>query len=421
MPKSSTPSKKSPRRSAWTTVTLAAAVTAGAGAVWLQTGPINATTPAAAISSVGATGDVSDTSAEPDAGLIRGQLQTLVDSGYPSAFAAVTDPDGNTTTVSVGTGNLATGDPAPVDGQVRIASNTKMFVSTIVLQLVDEGAVTLDQPVGTYLPGLIEGQGIDGDTITIRQLLQHTAGLPEYADEVAADAFGAQHTYITPRDMLDIALEKPAVFGPGEKWEYSNTNYLVLGLVVESVSDRPLYEEIDHRIVEPLGLKETYMPVPGEEKLRGDHPLGYHIDDAGALKDISSMDPSFAWAAGAMVSTPSELNTFMQGLLGGDMVSHASLAEMQDTVPAGDELWPEATYGLGLQSYPLSGGGTAWGHGGDIPGTQTRNAVGPDGTAVTIAVTALPWAIVDPADEEKLLEQYRIVVDALDEILGAAK
>jgi D-alanyl-D-alanine carboxypeptidase len=98
-------------------------------------------------------------------------------------------------------------------------------------------------------------------------------------------------------------------------------------------------------------------------------------------------------------------------------LSDASRTEMNTTVPAGDELWPEATYGLGLQSYPLSCGGVAWGHGGDIPGTQTRNAVGPDGTAVTVAVTSLPWAVVDMNDEEKLLEQYQIVVDALDETL----
>ncbi len=421
MPKSLTRSRNFSPRSAWTAVTLAAAVTAGTGAVWLQTDPMNGTTAAAAISPMAATGDVSDTSAESDTELIQQQLQKLVDAGYPSVSAAITDPKGNTTAVSVGTGNLATGEAPPVDGQVRVGSNTKMFVSTVVMQLVDEGAIGLDESVNSYLPGLVEGQGIDGDTITVRQLLQHTAGLPEYADELAADAFGIQHTYISPRDMLDVALEKPAVFAPGQKWQYSNTNYLVLGLVIESVTDRPLYEEIEHRIVEPLRLKETYMPVPGEEQLRGDHALGYHVDESGALQDISTMDPSFAWAAGAMVSTPSELNTFMQALLGGNLVSEASFTEMQHTVPAGDELYPEATYGLGLQSFPLSDGGTAWGHGGDIPGTQTRNAVSPDGTAVTIAVTALPWAIVDLADEEKLLEQYRIVIDALDDILGVAQ
>ncbi|MUK01269.1 serine hydrolase [Vibrio cholerae] len=406
-------------RPRWAAVALAAALTASTGAALLQPGTLEPVHAAAAAPAAAAAAP--EQHAGPDTALIQEQLQKLVDAGYPSASAAVTGPDGGTITLAAGTGNLATGEPAPADGEVRIASNTKMFVSTVILQLVEEGALALDEPVETYLPGLVTGQGIDGAAITVRHLLQHTSGLPEYADQVAADAFGAQHTYISPRDMLDIALEKPAVFVPGGTWEYSNTNYLVLGLVIERITERPLYEEIEHRIIDPLQLTNTYLPVPGEQELRGVHPLGYHIDDAGDLSDITTMDPSFAWAAGAMVSTPSELNTFMKALLDGGLVSEASLAEMQTTVPAGDELWPEATYGLGLQSYPLSGGGTAWGHGGDIPGTQTRNAVGPDGTAVTIAVAALPWAVVDPADDAKLMHQYRIVVDALDVLLQAGR
>lgn len=348
------------------------------------------------------------------------RMQSLVDAGYPAALASITQPDGETYDAAVGTADLATGTPPPVDGEVRIASNTKMFVATIVLQLVDEGRIDLDAPIDTYLPGLIAGDGIDGARITVRQLLQHTSGLPEYADQIAADAFAAQKRYISPRDMLEIALTRPAVFEPGARWEYSNTNYLVLGLLIEAVTDRALAQQIDERIAAPLGLEHTYLPSPGEWMLRGEHPVGYHAQTPGDLRDISEMDTSFAWAAGAMVSTPRELNTFMSALVGGELLSDTALALMQTTVPAGDELWPDGAYGLGLQSWHLSCGGLAWGHGGDIPGTQTRNAVGPDGTAVTIAVTALPWAVVSPDDHEALLEQYRIVVDALDATLCAS-
>lgn len=352
-----------------------------------------------------------------ESGPLQDRMQSLVDAGYPAALASVIGPDGEAIDVAAGIGDLATDEPAPVDGEVRIASNTKMFVSTVVLQLVQEGKVALDAPIDTYLPGLITGDGIDGTRISVRQLLQHTAGLPEYADQIAADAFAAQERYTSPRDMLDIALAKPAVFAPGERWAYSNTNYLVLGLLVEAVTDRALPQQIDERIVKPLDLEHTYFPAPGERELRGEHPQGYHAKTVGDLLDITALDTSFAWSAGAMVSTPHELNVFMQALLDGELLNEESLAEMQTTVPAGDELWPGAGYGLGLQSYPLSCGGVAWGHGGDIPGTQTRNAVGPDGTAVTIAVTSLPWAVVSPDDNERLMEQYRIVVDALDATL----
>ena len=344
-------------------------------------------------------------------------LAPLLEAGYPAVLASVTGPDGEQVDVAIGRGDLATGQAPPVDGEVRIASNTKMFVAVIVLQLVQEGLVELDSPIETYLPGLITGEGIDGAAITVRQLLQHTSGLPEYADQIAADAFGARDSYVAPRDVLDVALARPAVFEPGGRWEYSNTNYLILGLLIERVTQRPLGEHVQERIAAPLALEHTYLPAAGERTIRGEHPHGYHSADATELADITVMDPSFAWSAGAVVSTPSELNAFMQAALDGTLLTEASVAELQDAVPAGDALWPEATYGLGWQSYPLSCGGVAWGHGGDIPGTQTRNAVGPDGTAVTIAVTALPWAIVDPADEERLLDHYRIVVDALDTVL----
>lgn len=346
-------------------------------------------------------------------------LQRLLDAGFPAVIASVTQANGDHVDMAVGKGALEPGAELPVDGEVRIGSNTKMYVATIVLQLVEEGAVALDEPIDTYLPGLVIGDGILGANITVRQLLQHTSGLPEYAAEIAADAFGAQHTYFAPRDLLAVALEKTAVFPPGERWEYCNTNYLVLGLLVEHLTSRPLHEQMDERIIEPLGLTHTYLPVPREKVLRDEHPFGYHRDPEGELRDITDMDPSFAWAAGAMVASPSDLNRFMQALLNGELLSDASLDSMKGTVPAGDALWPGAQYGLGLQGFPLSGGGVAWGHGGDIPGAQARNAVGPDGTAVTIVVTALPSALVDMTDMERMLEKYRIVTDALDRSLCA--
>lgn len=198
------------------------------------------------------------------------------------------------------------------------------------------------------------------------------------------------HTYTAPRTMLDLALAKPATFRAGTSWEYSNTNFLVAGLVVEAVSKRPLREQIQDRIIDPLGLERTYFPNVGDETIRGEHPHGYHTDDpAEPLVDVTVADPALGWAAGQMVSTPSELNRFFVALLAGDVVKEDQLAEMRKTVPA--PLYGEgAGYGLGLISTRLSCGGTSWGHGGSITGYSTSNAATDDGRAVTVVTTRLP-------------------------------
>ncbi|MBT2484690.1 beta-lactamase family protein [Microbacterium sp. ISL-108] len=139
-----------------------------------------------------------ESTAEAQAGensALETRMQTLVDAGYPAVLASVTEPDGDVVDVAVGAGNVDTGAQPPIDGEVRIASNTKMFVSTVVLQLVQEGRVDLDAPIDRYLPGLVTGDGIDGTRITVHQLLQQTTGLPEYADQIAADVrcTGAVH------------------------------------------------------------------------------------------------------------------------------------------------------------------------------------------------------------------------------------
>ena len=318
---------------------------------------------------------------------LKASIQELVDAGYPGALAAKTDKDGNAVGATAGKGNLATGEAPPLDGEVRIGSNTKTFVAVVIMKMVEEGKVKLDEPIETYLPGLIKGQGVDGKKITVRQLLQHTSGLPEFWSGLP-DFFAMRNDYVSPRDVLDMALTRPAQFAPGAKFTYTNTNYIVLGLLAERVGKRPIAEQIETKIVKPLGLKHTYMPKDGEKALRGKHPRGYHTRDnkPGKLEDITDSDPSWAWAAGSMVSTPSELNKFMQSIFDGSLLNQASIAEMKKSVPMGDG---GDVYGLGLIGHKLSCG-VAWGHGGAIPGYQTANAVGPDGAAAVIATTAMP-------------------------------
>ena len=380
--------------------------------------------PVAAAIALGAAGGGGAASAAPSKGeaeSLKSRAQGLVGDGYPAVLAAVSDSKGESAGVAVGKGSLETGQAPPMDGEVRVGSNTKTFVAVVVMQLVQEGKVGLDEPIETYLPGLIKGEGVDGSRITVRQRLQHTSGLPEYTDTTpgSGDIFQIKDHYIPPRDLLDTALGKPAAFEPGTQWKYTNTNYVVLGMLVERVSQRPVGEQIDERIVKKLGLSHTYLPGNGEKKLHGPHPQGYHLSAEGKLEDMTDLDTSLAWAAGGMVSTPSELNTFFQAVFDGRLLTQASIDEMKNgAVDASSHLGPGTVYGLGLIGTPLSCGGTAWGHRGGIAGYETHDGVGPDGTAVTITVTALSSVIADQSNlESSAKEKVQLLDNAVDATL----
>ncbi|MFI1617480.1 serine hydrolase domain-containing protein [Streptomyces lydicus] len=318
---------------------------------------------------------------------VRKGLHALAHTdGVPAALASVKGRDGRTRTYTAGIGDVVTGAKVPRDGQVRIGSNTKTFTAVVVLQLVGEGRVGLDAPVDRYLPGLLRGNGIDGRRMTVRQLLQQTSGLPNYSNYLSDDI----RSY-APRELLDLALRHKADFAPGTRWAYSNTNYLVAGLIAQKVTGRPLAEEIDRRVVRRIGLRHTYFPAPGEVTIRERHPQGYYQEAAGApLVDATEWDPSWAWAAGQMVSTNSDLNRFFIALLAGRLLPKAQLDQMRTTVPAGYPFPAGARYGLGLVSTPLSCGGVYWGHGGSMTGYETRGGATEDGRAADVAVTVQP-------------------------------
>ncbi|WTQ56882.1 beta-lactamase family protein [Streptomyces sp. NBC_00158] len=332
--------------------------------------------------------------AAPRPDTVQQGLNALVRTDHvPGALATVTNRDGRTRTYEAGA----------EDGQVRIGSNTKTFTAVVVLQLVGEGRIGLDDRVDTHLPGLVRGEGIDGRHITVRQLLQHTSGLPDYEADVT-DAI-LHRRYLEPRDVLDTALRHKAVFPPGTSWAYSNTNYVVAGLIVQKITGRPLAEEIDRRVIKPAGLRHTYFPAPGDTTIREPHPKGHHQDSPGApVRDVTDIDPSAAWAAGQMISTNSDLNRFFTALLAGRLLQPAQLAQMRTTVPLGDS---GAGYGLGLISRPLSCGGVYWGHGGDITGYETRGGVTENGRAANVTVT------IDPTDDTTTKHVESLVDTAL--------
>jgi D-alanyl-D-alanine carboxypeptidase len=209
------------------------------------------------------------------------------------------------------------------------------------------------------------------------------------------DLVDKAHSYYEPRRLVDAALTKPPSFAPGTKWEYSNTNYVLAGLIVQQVTERPIGEEITRRIIEPLRLRDTYWPGVGDQRIAGRHPKGYVAVAPGApWIDVTRMDPSLGWAAGQLISTPSELRAFDEALIGGKLLKPAQQAEMLKTVPApGFEPTEGWEYGLGIARHALPCGGYAWGHGGDIQGFETRNLVTTDGRSAVVAVTALPTTL----------------------------
>ncbi|OIJ90411.1 serine hydrolase domain-containing protein [Streptomyces colonosanans] len=316
----------------------------------------------------------------------KGLNQLVREDGVPAALASVQDRHGHTRTYTAGVGDVATGAKVPRDGQVRIGSNTKTFTAVVVLQLVAEGKVELDASVDTYLPGLLRGDGIDGRRITVRQLLQHTSGLPNYVNYLSDDI-----RFYEPGELLDLALKHEAHFAPGAKWEHNNTNYLVAGLLVQKVTGHTVAEQIDQRIVRRLGLRHTYFPAPGDATIRERHPKGYYQESAGSpLVDATEWDPSWAWAAGQMISTNSDLNRFFRALLSGRLLPKAQLDQMRTTVSATYPFPAGARYGLGLVSRPLSCGGVYWGHGGSMTGYETRGGITGNGRAANVAVTTQP-------------------------------
>jgi D-alanyl-D-alanine carboxypeptidase len=396
--------------------------------------PASASASASAFASAPASANATYRAGPPDhcaraRDTLADRLDTLVArDSIPGVAAEVTGPECGRWTVARGVADRDTGRPMRTEDRLRIGSITKTFTATVVVQLAAEGRIDLDAPVERYLPGLIRGNGYDGRRITVRQLLQHTSGLPDHVDAVAGrplDEWRLRH--YEPRELVALALTLPH---PDATWSYSTTNYVLAGLVVEQVTGHRVEAEVDRRIIRPLGLRGTYWP--GDRTgIRGPHSHSYFPDPADlgddpadlgdapadlgdapadlsdasagtALRDGTEWNMTFGGAGGALVSTPADLNRFYRGLFGGRLLPAHWLAEMKRTVPADPQrLWPGARYGLGLISSPLTCGGQWWGHGGTVPGGhRALGAIGPDGSGVALALTKVPDS--DRAEEEFL-------------------
>ncbi|WP_173860936.1 serine hydrolase domain-containing protein [Streptomyces sp. SAT1] len=354
--------------------------------------------------------------------VLQEDIDALRADGVTGVSVRLETPRG-TTTARSGVGDLRTGRPVPPDGYVRIGSTTKTFVATVLLQLVGEGRVSLDDPVERWLPGVVRGHGNDGRRITLRELLQHTSGLPDYVGDVVPELSAAGYrahrwTTYTSAERVAFALRHPPLFAPGRGWAYSNTNYVLAGMVIAAVTGRSWEQEVRARIVRPLRLGHTF--APGDRPfLPAPHARDYQqFEPGGALTDTTvAYLPFDGDADGSMVSTAADTGRFFGALARGELLAPAQLAEMRRTVevPPGHGSPPGTRYGLGLERIPLSCGGGSWGHSGDGFGYLVWPAATADGRAsVTVALHSRP------GDEESAVRQIQDVTRLVDHALCAA-
>ncbi|WP_413809755.1 serine hydrolase domain-containing protein [Streptomyces sp. OE57] len=313
---------------------------------------------------------------------LRQDTEAIHALGVSGVQARAIAPDGRQSVATSGTADLNTGRPVPPDGYFRMASTSKTLVATVVLQLVAEGELSLDDTVDHWLPGVVRGNGNDGSRITLRQLLQHTSGihddLPGYT--TPEEYYQQRHDVHSPERLVARAMAHAPDFPPGEGWAYSNTGYVLLDMIIQKATGRPAHQEIENRVLRPLGLDRTRW-MGTSPTLPRPHARAYQLFGPGSVVDVTDQIPvdhgNLSW-----VTTTRDENRFLRALLAGRLLPPRQLAEMKRTVPVSAEvqrLWPGGRYGLGLVERPLSCGGTYWSHEGGDGGYITLNGVTDDG------------------------------------------
>lgn len=314
-----------------------------------------------------------ETNADPNQALIT-QLKLAADSvikntPVPGLVALVVDHKrGINWIYAAGVSNKETNAPMDVNHTFRIASNTKMFTGTVLLQLVGEGKVSLNDKVSKYLP-----QYPATNTITVAMLANMTSGLFDYFDDDRwVNGFKTTPLRIwAPAELVELSFSHPLLFTPGSQFKYTNTNTLLLGMIIEKVTGKKLETEINNRIVTPLLLKNTGFLASGTA-LPGNHGRGYDFSDLGITGDVTeSYDVSNAWAAGAVYSNPRDLQKIIESIVGGGLLPDSlQQRRLNDDY---NQIGPVQSYGLCMSKF-----GSFYGHNGVIWGYTSSMYYSPD-------------------------------------------
>ncbi|MGV9264057.1 serine hydrolase domain-containing protein [Kitasatospora sp. NPDC003701] len=310
-----------------------------------------------------------DVTARLDAAVQR----VLSEASVPGVMVGLTTPDGSYLK-AFGVSDKVAGTPMVTGLNMRIGSETKTLTVTGLLRLVDQGKVGLDDPVGTYIAG-VPG----GDVVTLRQLADMRSGLfnysadPDFQQAVINDP----NRVFTPQQLLSYAFKHPADFAPGTEFEYSNTNTVLIGLVLEKVGGQPLDVFLKQQVFDPAGLGRTVFPT--DASFPQPHARGYTDQTPdGTVADATDWNPSWAWAAGAAISDLADMQKWAKVLATGTLLKPATQAERLATPPTP---LPGVGYGLGLF---INHG---WvGHNGSLPGYQSAVVYLPSAQATLVVL-----------------------------------
>lgn len=336
---------------------------------------------------------------------LRKQLEELVHSpGGPPGVIAVLRREGESRIVRAGVADLDSGRPIRADDHTRIASTAKAFSGAVALRLVDRRALSLDDTIGRRLPSLPR----QWRSVTLRQLLNHTSGLPDYTQspEFLEILTADPRHHFDSRRLLDYVADEPLLFRPGSKYQYSNSDNIAVALMAEAATGRPYEQLLRDLVYRPLGLRDTSLPQGYE--MPEPYMHGYDVVPPNPPEDVSeALSASGVWASGGIISTPADLTRFIRGYAGGALISKATLREQRRWIDGASEPAGPGANKAGAAIFRYSTRcGVVLGHTGNFPGYTQLIAATPDGRrSLTFTLTTQ----VNKTNKPELLERLRTV------------
>jgi len=366
------------------TTTTAAAGGAGGSTTTAAGGAGGSTTTAAG----GAGGSTTTAADQPGyAATLQAEIpKVMAANAVPGVVVLIRSRDQGDWSATFGTAEIGKDVPMSIEDHFRIGSNTKTMTSTVIMQLVQEGKLALNDPIGKFRPDVPNGANI-----TIQQLAEMRSGLYSYTFDPGFNETLDKdpHKAWTPDELLKIGLAHPPNFAPGAKYDYSNTNIVLLGVVIEQLTGMSASKAFEERIFKPLGLSQTSLPAADDSSIPEPHPHGYQFGTNvetivsyavsaadlpkaldGTLKpiDMTDANPSWGWTAGGAISTPDELADYVEAMVGGGLLDAATQKIRLDSI---QPVVPGAPAGLGYGIGIVEFAPNVYGHDGQIPGFST--------------------------------------------------